>query len=274
MIKSIKNVNTGNNDKIKISFTENRMNLESLTVSFAELINIYNKRWTEGVALDNTDIALLESFIPDYLANCFTLNHTGKMQGKKSLTVSSCKCNEFCQKMQHVPGAICEKCFAENQLSIQHSTDNKMQRNAKVWGSVKIPDSLLPIIPYPDFRIDSFGEFRNDVDVYNVMQLAKKNQQTKIRIWTKRPDLWLRYCDKYGKPANAWILYSSPFINDCNLKILELYPCIDGIFTVYDDQYIAEHNVKINCGGLHCAGCTGGKCYSGNPEKIVNERLK
>ena len=274
MIKNIKNTNKGNTDWITITFDTNRIGLNSLTVHFAEFIKIHAQHYTEGIALTDFDIALMETFAQDYLFKTFTLEHTGKMQGKKSLTISSCKCNEFCLKMQNVSGSICEKCFADDQLTRQPSTDNKMQRNAAVWGTVIIPDEFLPIIPYKDFRIDSFGEFRNDIDVYNVMALAKKNPHCKIRVWTKRPDLLQRYCDKYGKPLNCWFIYSSPFINDQNLRILKLYPCIDAIFTVFDDEYIKEHNININCGGLHCVGCTGGRCYDDNPETIVNERLK
>ena len=274
MIKKLLNKNTANFDKIIIEPEKNSVNLVKVTTNFVGLVNMYTNKSIKGIALNDTDIAKIECFTRDYLFSCFTLNHTGKMQGKKSLTVSSCKCNEFCKKMQHVPGAICEHCFANDQLSIQHSTDNKMQRNANIWGSVIIPEKLLPYVPYEDFRIDSFGEFRNDIDVYNVMQLAKKNPSVKFRIWTKRPDLLQKYSDKYGKPGNCWFIYSSPFINDQNLKIFDLYPCIDSIFTVFDKKYIKEHNIVINCGGLSCVGCTGGKCYSDNPARLINEILK
>lgn len=274
MIKNIKSANKGNIDNITITLNENNAKLVSVTVHFAEFIDIYMSAYAKGIVFNSTDTELMKAFAQDYLFKTFTLDHTGKMENKKSLTVSSCKCNEFCKTTRTTHGSICEKCYADAQLTRQPSTDNKMQRNASIWGSRIIPYELLPIIPYDDFRINAFGEFISNIDVANVMNMAKKNPHCKIRVWTKRPVLLQRYCDENVKPSNAWFIYSSPFINDQNLKILDFFPCIDAIFTVFDDEYIKKHNININCGGLKCQGCTGGKCYSCNPEKIVNERLK
>ncbi|MBR5087960.1 MAG: hypothetical protein IK093_00885, partial [Ruminiclostridium sp.] len=70
---------------------------------------------------------------------------------------------------------------------------------------------------------------------------------------------------------------SSPFLNKpIPMDIIEKYPEIDHVFTVYTKKYAKENGIKINCGGKKCMECILKKinCYFRNTEFYINELKK
>ena len=80
-----------------------------------------------------------------------------------------------------------------------------------------------------------------------------------------------------GKPKNTTFVASSPYMNKPIAEtIIENYPEIDHIFTVYTNKYAKENNIIINCGGLKCLKCIAKKtnCYYAGGPLYINELKK
>lgn len=130
----------------------------------------------------------------------------------------------------------------------------------------------LPTINALYFRFEAFGDLDNANQLINYFNIAKKNPKTKFAIWTKNP--WIiDEVIKSGisKPKNLNIVLSSLEIN--KVTDYSKYNWVDRVFTVYDKNYIKDHNIEINCGGLKCMSCL--KCYKkSNKTFFINEKLK
>ena len=73
------------------------------------------------------------------------------------------------------------------------------------------------------------------------------------------------------KPKNLNIVLSSLEMNQ--VTDFSQYEWADRVFTVYDKNYIKDHDVEINCGGRSCMSCL--KCYrKSNKTFYINEKLK
>ena len=75
--------------------------------------------------------------------------------------------------------------------------------------------------------------------------------------------------DIVGKPDNVIMVESSPKMNVVKAPANEY---VDKVFTVFDENTIAEKHININCGARCCATCR--RCYSKETERGVNEKLK
>ena len=200
----------------------------------------------------------------------FTMKHTGKMEGMQSLSTSVIL-NPICAERAKVKGSICEKCFAE-QMFRRYGDDFRdcFAKNTEILTTVVIPVKDWPIVNAAFFRLESFGDLNNETQVINYFNFAKANPHTTFALWTKNP-VFIDRATKAGhrKPKNLIIILSSCFIN----KEDEIrYDFIDKVFTVYDKQFIREHDVKITCGARHCLSCR--RCYSKRTGKQVREQLK
>lgn len=201
-------------------------------------------------------------------------NHSGKMSGMISIS-TSCQKNEFCVKMHQVPGTICEKCYAHNQLSYQPTTANKYAES-----TIDLTTRLLNFEEIPTIssangaaRLEAFGELNNTIQVLNYFAICEKNPDINFALWTKRPDLISEVITMLGKckPENLNIIWSTLMINGS--PQIGKYDFVDGYFTVYSAEYAAKHNIKINCGGRKCAECL--ECYDAHDGIfIINELLK
>ena len=200
----------------------------------------------------------------------FTMNHTGKMKGMQSLSTSVIE-NPICRERAKVKGSICEKCFAA-QMFQRYGEGFKdcFKRNTEVLTGTIIPVEDMPILNAAYFRLESFGDLQNETQVINYFNLAKANERTVFALWTKNP-VFIDRVIKAGhrKPKNMIIILSSCFINkEDPIK----YDFIDKVFTVYDKQFIREHDVNITCGARNCLTCR--RCYSKRTGKRVREQLK
>ena len=199
----------------------------------------------------------------------FTTKHTGKMEGMVSIS-TSVTTNERCAKNAQIKGSICEKCFAAKQMKIFPSMENPMVENQRILTSSVLDMDILPYINNLYFRFESFGDLNNEIQVINYFNICKKNPGVKFALWTKNPDYIQKALDMgHDKPENLNIVLSSLFINQ---ERKNPFSFVDKVFTVYDNAYIEENGVGINCGARNCFSC--GLCYNKNGVKIINERLK
>ena len=203
-----------------------------------------------------------------------------KMDGIVSVSTSK-KGNCNCEKMSEKIGTICNKCYAETYLDIRKELRFALACNYIILTSVILDDSWIPIIRNAFGRIESFGDLEMEkngglIQARNYVRIIKKNFRTKWAWWTKHPRLMQEAINlEEGKPKNLKCVYSSAKINTETRidKIRKYAPCIDKVFTVFDNAYIAEYNVKINCGSRDCWGC--GKCYTDESEvNYIREKLK
>jgi hypothetical protein len=129
----------------------------------------------------------------------------------------------------------------------------------------------IPFINTVYFRFEAFGDIETETQVINYFNVAKANPKCTFALWTKNP--WLiQIAIDHGavKPDNFKIIVSSPYLNEpANINA---YGFIDKIFTVYTKEYIAEHNIEINCGDKKCMECR--LCYDNNNETNIREKLK
>lgn len=210
----------------------------------------------------------------------FCVNHTGKMRDMWSL--STIPFNRFCDGHCKIKGSICEHCYSRKMMNMYEALKNKLQKNADIINDRIYPVEEMPKIKKEVFRFEAFGDLCSVIQVKNYFNLCYANPQTMFAMWTKNPDIIRRALmkdeitgDKWEKPKNLVILYSSLFINVLDpegelAKIKERYPFIDKIFSVYDKEHASAHN--INCGARSCNKCR--RCYKKNTAKVINELLK
>lgn len=202
-------------------------------------------------------------------------NHSGKMSGMVSVSTSVLE-NPHCQKRRACVGTICEKCYAGAQLQRYASQAKKLKLATEFFTSHIIDYDEIPLLNTLYFRFEAFGDLINSIQVVNYFNIARKNKAMRCALWTKNPWIVSYAMSEYGieKPENLVVLISSPYINkkiDIE-KIKAVYPFIDKVFTVYNNEYIDNNNVLINCGARECFTCL--KCYSKFTENYISERLK
>jgi hypothetical protein len=201
-------------------------------------------------------------------------NHSGKMKGMISVS-SSCKNNDFCEKMRKIPGTVCEKCYAQNQLSYQKTTREKYEKSGLELSTSIISWNSLPVFEGVEtVRLESFGELINTVHAMNYINIIRKNPDINFGWWTKRPDLINQAISEMEItfPDNCNVIYSNPYIDQ--LPKLQKYSFVNGYFTVWSTEEKAlEHGCIINCGKRKCKDCL--ECYDAHDGIfLINELLK
>lgn len=215
------------------------------------------------------------------LVNClWIVNHnSNKLEGISSIS-SSVHDNILCKRWRELKGCICEKCYAYNQQSYQTGLKEHNIINGIILRNVLIPVCAFKLLKifYPYLRIESFGDVQNVIQARNYIRIIKAFPEKRCAIWTKNYSLYhIAFIAEGGKPANTTFVISSPYINKPIAKtILENYPEIDHIFTVYAKAYAKKHNIIINCGGRKCMECIKAHkaCYYRNTELYINELKK
>ena len=199
----------------------------------------------------------------------FTTKHTGKMAGMASIS-TAVTTNERCKKNAAIPGSICAMCYAAKQMKFYPSMEKPMVENQRILTGSVLPMEKLPRINNIYFRFESFGDLNNATQVKNYFNICYKNPRVKFALWTKNPDFIAEaIADGYEKPENLNIVLSSLFVNKERKNNFDF---VDKVFTVYDPEHIAAHNVEINCGAKNCFTC--GLCYEKNGVAVINEKLK
>jgi hypothetical protein len=192
---------------------------------------------------------------------------SGKMLGINCISTNNLS-NPLCAKFKDIEGSVCQKCFADKTAKTYGTLRDNLEANSKLLASNLPTDDELPVLVDDIFRIESFGDLQNVVQARNYLRIIKANPSTMFAWWTKHPSLVLQAIELEGKPANVNLILSSLMIN----HQASMPAMFDKVFTVYDDETIANKSIDVNCGARSCRGCMA--CYTKNDVKIVNERLK
>lgn len=193
-----------------------------------------------------------------------------KMEGMRSISTSVLK-NPFCQKRRECEGSICQKCYATHQVKLYKSLNKHLENNTEILTTSVLPYAELPRMTDRFFRFESFGDLSNDIQFINYLNICTKNPQTNFALWTKNfgiVDQVLKYMEK---PANLILVASSYEINKKE-DLINQFPWIDKVFTVYTSKFAEEHGIQINCGSRKCIDCR--LCYTHNQVKEINELVK
>lgn len=213
----------------------------------------------------------------------FCANHESKMKGIISASTYIGK-NEFClARRNNCPNAICIYCYANSLTNQRQGLKNKLIRLHMILTTIELAAADIPAIDsniWPFFRFESFGDINNVIQVNNYNLIASVNADINFTLWTKNPGI-IQAAINNGMTIsdNLIIGLSSLYLNTPEIKKAKKYSFIRFLFTVYNDNYIREHNIKINCGAKHCLSC--GICYdylhrtkNAGGLYIINERKK
>lgn len=198
--------------------------------------------------------------------------HKGKMTGIDSIS-TSCLINPYCIARREQKGTVCQKCYAKKYLLLRPSLRDKMAINSELLTFQVLKDSELPILNNLVFRLESFGDLYNDIQLINYINLCNKNPHTMFALWTKNIHICSQVFDdmKVEKPNNLVIIYSSPLLNKKDMNF-EYVTYVDHVFTVYQKKFAKDNDIQINCGANKCIECL--KCYAKDTDFYINEILK
>ena len=210
-----------------------------------------------------------------------TFEHEAKMNGIISLSTYVGK-NRFCQaRCNNCDNAICKYCYADSLTQQRQGLKNKLIRMHAILTNIALTADDIPVIDselYPYFRFESFGDINNTIQINNYNLIAAMNPDINFTLWSKNPGI-IQNAINNGMvlSVNLVIGLSSLYLNKPELDKAQKYSFIRFLFTVYDNDYIREHNVIINCGARHCISC--GICYKYLHEfkhglQLINERKK
>jgi hypothetical protein len=197
-----------------------------------------------------------------------------KMDGIGSISTSPLL-NKNCSKNRKVDGSVCQKCYSHTYNKMRPSLREALKHNTRVLTERVLKNSELPLINAGFFRLESFGDLNNSIQLENYCRLAEKNAHCQFSLWTKNSHLIEEYFSNSvfnPKPKNLKIICSSLILNE-QADITTL-PFVDKVFTVYTRDYIKEHGININCGSKHCLSCQ--RCYGKkhNNMKYIREVKK
>lgn len=201
---------------------------------------------------------------------------SGKLKNIDSIS-TAVYFNTRCMKNAKNKNWICSKCYAMKYAGLRSDLSRKLELNTLLYTTCIIPVELLPTINARYFRYESFGDLNNAIQQVNYFNISKKNSAVSFAQWSKNPDITADAINAgNSKPDNLRYVYSSPLINVVAPDdIAQKYSFIDEYFTVYDPQYIADHDVNINCYGAAAGGCINClNCYRKDGARYVNEKLK
>lgn len=206
----------------------------------------------------------------------YTLVHYGKMKNIISISTSVLE-NPICQQRRKDKNSICAKCFAASQMNCYKNMRPIFAKNLHILATRILSDNEIPVIlsKSGQGRAESFGDACNAIQAANYLKIAKLNPWLNFAIWTKNPQFYYIALQSgyVEKPKNCNIVFSSSKINAIQEVPEKFAYFIDRVFTVYDNKFIEENDIKINCGALSCATCK--KCYQKTNKYFhISERLK
>ena len=215
------------------------------------------------------------------IADHITYDHDAKMHGIISVS-TYVGYNYFCKcRMQNCNNAICKYCYAASLTNCREGLKARLIRLHMIFTNIELTAYDIPVLDiekYPFFRFESFGDINNTIQINNYNLFAAVNPDVNFTLWTKNPGI-IQSAINNGMVLsdNLIIGLSSLYLNTPEIEKAKKYSFIRFLFTVYDDDYIREHNIKINCGAKHCISC--GICYKYLHEfktglYIINERKK
>ena len=213
--------------------------------------------------------------------HCCT-RHTAKMSGMISYS-TLVLFNKFCAARMKKDIAVCSHCFAARQLDIYADELKKLARAHVIATMCKWSIDDIPAIDstiYPFFRLESFGDINNTLQVENYNTLADvlfNKCGIRTTLWSKNPGI-IQATINNGLVLSDGLTIglSSLELNKPEIEKAKKYRFIKFVFTVYTPEYVTAHNITINCGGRHCLSCL--NCYLAAATSdnliVINELLK
>lgn len=206
-------------------------------------------------------------------------NHTGKMEGIKSLSTSVLK-NPNCQKNQAVLGSVCAHCYAENLAKMYSGLAARLERNTKILTTGILEEEEIPnLFGEEIFRFEAFGDLNNETQLKNYILICEKNPSVRFSLYTKMYLLAYNYFIMRDNPIpeNLTLVLSSFALNkEINLALWRKSGKFKKgqlkSFTVYTGKFIKDNKIPINCGARCCNKCR--LCYSKNEVEEIREILK
>ena len=209
-------------------------------------------------------------------------DHTGKMEGVKSLS-TSVLLNPNCQKNRTVRGSICSHCYADTLAKMYSALGSRLERNTKelttrFLGSADFEYLEKELKTEEIFRFEAFGDINNEMQLRNYFRICERFPKVRFALYTKMYELVYNYIAKNGIPSNLNLILSSLKVNqelskEPFEKLGVFKPGQVKVFTVYDKKYIKEHpELTINCGARSCNRCR--LCYLETKAEQVHEILK
>lgn len=248
-------------------------------VTLSQFYNRFNADLDSFISLfESVSYKTRRKIIADHV--CY--NHEAKMHGVISMS-TYVGANQFCKaRCSNCDNAICKYCYANSLTNQRAGLRNKLQRIHAIMTTIELSPMDIPMFDssvYPYFRFESFGDINNVVQVRNYNMIAFFNHDINFTLWTKNPGIIQAAVNNGMKLSDNLVIgLSSLYLNTPELEKARRYSFIRFLFTVYDDEYIAEHKIVINCGAKHCLSC--GICYKALHENrntglvIINERKK
>ena len=212
-----------------------------------------------------------------------TTNHTGKMEGIKSLS-TSVLLNPNCIKNQKKIGSICNHCYAKSLAKMYSALIVKLENNTKELTTrflMRADFEVLDKEPKEEqiFRFEAFGDLNNELQLVNYVAICSAFPKIQFALYTKMYKLVMDYFSHHPIPNNLNLIFSSFCVNKplkasaLTKNILGHHPGQVKVFTVYDGDFIKKHpELNINCGARSCNKCR--RCYENTPDIYVNEILK
>ena len=202
------------------------------------------------------------------MSNIHTSKMTGKLEGLTAISTNTIT-NSFCIKMNgsNKKNQICTKCYSHTMLkSYRKNMQPCLERNSQLLSSSILPMDELPSLLVLYIRINAHGELINRNHFVNIINIAIKNPNTNVVLWTKRKNLVIKTLEEIGKPDNLILIYSNPIISN----ILYVRPkFFDKTFNnVLENENITEQN----CTGQKCKDCL--LCYTFNDTTTIVEKVK
>lgn len=215
------------------------------------------------------------------IADHITYDHEAKMHGIISIS-TYVGYNHFCKcRMQNCDNAICKYCYANSLTNCRQGLKARLIRLHMIFTNIELTAndiSVLDYTKYPYFRFESFSDLNNAIQINNYNLFAAVNADINFTLWTKNPGI-IQNAINNGMVLsdNLIIGLSSLYLNTPELDKAQKYSFIRFLSTVYDEDYIRKHDIKINCGAKHCISC--GICYKYLHEfkhglQLINERKK
>lgn len=233
--------------------------------SFEELMEL-QRFLTEGGRLTKKEFR-------EIFGIAFSDKMLGKLKTVTALSTSSLV-NEVCLKRMLDGNSICAFCFSAATQNRYPELRGNLKKNYIVMNSVVIPAEYWPDVDNDMLRFESFGDSASWKHDANCFECARANSETYCALWSKNPNYTREAIKRgYEKPKNLRYIYSSPKVNTPEEieELLREFPFIDSIFTVFDAQFIKEHNIDINCGARSCRKCE--RCYKGDCQ-YIREAIK
>ena len=204
-----------------------------------------------------------------------TKKMSGKMEGMLSLN-TSCLTNPNCQAFSKIDGSICQKCYSHKLLSYRQNVSECFEQNAfELTTRILTNEEINKNFRFYNinfFRFEAFGDLINDTQLLNYVNIAKANKKVKFALWSKNINIINEVFSKIKKPKNLQLVLSSLYLNKKLDESIIKAHINYKVFTVYDEEFIKNNDVVINCGAKKCALC--GIYYQNNNIKYINEKLK